>query len=41
MSTINDLYVTPLYVIDAMTGEIVHKFKKSFARNWFFIEDKW
>ncbi len=39
MKTTSDLYVTPLYVVDSMTGEIVRKFKKSYARNWFFIEE--
>ncbi len=41
IKTRSDLYVTPLYVVNSMTGEIIRKFKKSYARNWFFIEEGW
>lgn len=41
MKTTSDLYVTPLYVVDSWTGEIVREFKKSYARNWFFVGEAW
>lgn len=41
IKTRSDFSVTPLYIIDTQTGDIVRKLKKTYAHNWFFIDEKW
>jgi len=41
VKTLSDVSLTSLYVVDAATGEIVREFEKSYARNWFFVDESW
>ncbi len=35
---VSDISLKPLYVVDISNGQVVHKFKKNWSKNWFFTK---